>query len=134
MARRRLAPHPFSELLRLGLGALELVETRERHTRGHTRQALANHQHVGAGAVFGDHIGQAPLVDVDAIAGTVALEPHPAVQDHAGELVARGICKGRRRVEALADFRRIDAEQADAAHRRDVDRVAVDDGTNQQGI
>ncbi len=134
MARRRLAPHPFSELLRLGLGTFELVETRERHTRRDPRQALANHHHIRADAVFGDDIRQTPLIDVDAIAGAVALETHPAMQEHAGELVARGIRKRRRRVEALTDLRRIDSKQADAAHRRDIDRVAVDDGADQQGI
>jgi hypothetical protein len=118
--------------LRLGLGLLQLVQTHERHARGDAGETLAHQHDVGADTVPRDHIGEPALIDVEAFA--VALEPHPAMQHEAGQLVAGGKRKGRGRVEASAHLRSIDPEQADAPKRRDVDRVAIDDSANEHRI
>ena len=64
----------------------------------------------------------------------VTFEAHPAVQHERGEPVARFLSKRRAGVEPVRDFRRIDAQEADAAVPGHVDRVAVDDRAHEHGI
>src|SRR5471032_1110247 len=82
IARRSLAPHPLSELLRVGLGLIELVQAHKRHPRRDTREALAYQHNIRADAVTRDHIGEPALVDVKPLA--VGFEPYPAMQHKAG--------------------------------------------------
>jgi hypothetical protein len=56
------------------------------------------------------------------------------MQHQFGQPVARRTRKRSRGVESSADLRSVDAEQADAPDRRDVDGVAVDDRANEQGV
>ncbi len=53
------------------------------------------------------------------------------MEDEADEPLARLAREGRRRVEDAADLRRVDPQQAYAAERRHVDRVAVNHRTNE---
>ena len=56
------------------------------------------------------------------------------MQHKAGKLVAGGEREWRRRVEAPANLRRVDAEQPDTPERRDVDRVAIENGTHEHRV
>ena len=56
------------------------------------------------------------------------------MQHETGQFVSSGVCERRRRVEAPANLRRVNPEQANPPDRRDVDRVAIKDGANQHGI
>ena len=56
------------------------------------------------------------------------------MQHKAGQLVAGGKRERRRGVEAPANLRRVDPEQAHPPERRDVDRVAIEDRANEHGI
>ena len=132
LTRRHRTPHAFSEGLRLGLGALEFVEPCERHARRNAREAFPRQYDVGADTVLRHHIRKPALIGIEAIAGAVALEPHPAAEHKARQFVPGGVGERRRRVEAPADLGRIDSEQANTPDRRDIDRVAVNDSAYEQ--
>jgi len=67
-----------------------------------------------------------------AVAGpTFVLEAHPALRDESREPLLRLDGKRRRRLQSAADFRRVDAEQPNAADASGVDRVAVDNVAHQ---
>ena len=65
-----------------------------------------------------------PVVRIER--GRVLLETHPAVKDELREPIACFAPERRGSIESPANFRRIDAEEPDAAVERHVDRVAVD--------
>jgi len=130
--RRRLAPHPFPQRLGFSFGTFELVETSERQSCGHARQAFADEHGVCADAVFAQDVRQMPAVGVQPIA--LDLQTNPAVQDQVNEPVARRVRKRRRGIEAAPYLRRVDAKQSDASECRDVDRVSVKDRAYQHGI
>jgi hypothetical protein len=115
-----------------GLGAFELVETRNRRPRRDTGQAFAHEHRVCADAVFAQHIGQMTLIRIDL--GAVCLETHPSPQHEIRQPISRGAGKRRRRIESTANFRSVDAQQPDTPHSDDVDGVSVDDGTHQYRI
>jgi len=134
LARRHRAPHALSEGPRHGHGAHEQVEARERDARRHSREAFLRQHDVGADTVLRHHIRKPALVGIEAIAGAVALEPHPAAEHKTRQFVAGGVRERRGRVEAPANLGRVDSEQTDTPDRRDVDGVAVDDGAYEQRV
>ena len=71
---------------------------------------------------------------VDVARRAFVFEPDPSVQHQRGQAVARFAAERRRRVEAAAELRRVDAEQPHAADGRHVDRVAVDDRSHEHRL
>ena len=126
------APHPASGALSFRFGAFQLVESREREPGGDAREAVAHERGVHEEAVLAHHVCKMPVVRVHGRA--FVLEAHPATEDHRGEPVARLASERRGGVEAMTDFRRVDAEQAHAADGRHVDGVTVDHSCDDHGI
>jgi len=110
---------------RLRFGALQFVESCQRRAGDHAREAVAHHLGVDEHAVFTKHVRESPAIAIEGLA--VLLEPHPAMEDQLFQTIARFLRERRRGIEASTEFRRIDAEQPDAAELRDGDRVAVGD-------
>src|SRR5919198_4356494 len=106
---RRCAPHASTERLSFRLGALQLVQPRQRHARGDAREAFADHRRVDEHAVFANHVREMAIVGVEAL--TFLLEPNPPVQDERRKALARFAAERRRCVEPAPYLRRVDAEE-----------------------
>jgi hypothetical protein len=65
--------------LRFGLGALQLVETRERNTGRDAREPLTDERRVHEHAVLSHHIREATIVAVARL--DVLFEPDPSVEN-----------------------------------------------------
>ncbi len=135
MHGRCLPPHAAAKTLGFGLGAFELGEPDKRHARRDARQTRADKLRVHKHAVFPHDVGQVALVRVDpSSVGRVEFEPHPPVPRQRDELVARLMRKRPGCVVPASELRRVDAEQPDPPDRGHVDRVTIDDRTDQHGI
>jgi len=125
-------PHPAPEAFRFGFRASQLVEARERRTRGHARQTVAYERGVDEESVLTEHIREPAAVDIEDSA--ILLEAHPSMQHHRDQTFARFLRERRRRIESVSHLRRVDAEQPHATESRNADRVAVGDGGDDDGI
>ena len=96
------------------------------------RQTVAEERRVDEQPVFAHDIGEMTVVAVEPL--HIGFEPHPAVQHQLDELLAGLVGKRRRRVVAVRELGRVDAEQPHAPDADDVDRVAVENGSNEHGI
>jgi hypothetical protein len=111
--------------LRLGFRAFQFVEARQRRVGGRPRETVAHERGVDEQPVLAKHVRGLSMPSIESPA--VVLQPHPAMEDHLDQAVARFLRERRRRPGSAARFRRRDAEQPNAAEGRDGNRVAIVD-------